>query len=75
MSTELRFVPKDRALSRSFMVAFSRVRTAKMPRTESRMPTAAMSIGAMTALYCISVSPEWIKAAAPSAAVARMEPQ
>ena len=42
---------------------------------ERIIPTAAISIGAMTALNCISVSPEWIKAAAPRAAVARMEPQ
>ena len=39
------------------------------------MPTAAINIGAITALNCITVSAEWIKAAAPNAAVARMEPQ
>ena len=75
MSTELRLVPKPSAPSRSFIVAFSLVRTEKMPMMESRMPTAAISIGAMTALYCIIVSPLCMKAAAPSAAVARMEPQ
>ena len=75
MSTELRLVPSDRAPSRSFIRAFSLVRTAKMPTRESRMPTAAISMGAMTALTCISVSSAWRKAAAPNAAVARMEPQ
>ena len=37
------------------------------------IPTAAISIGAITALNCVSVSP--INAAAPNAAVARIEPQ
>ena len=75
ISTELRFVPKAREFSRSFIPAFSLVRTEKMPIIERIIPTAAISIGAMTALNCISVSPEWIKAAAPRDAVARMEPQ
>ena len=75
MRAELRLVPTDSEPSRSLMVAFSLVRTAKMPMMESRMPTAAISIGAMTALNCMAVSPEWRNAAAPSAAVERMEPQ
>ena len=46
-----------------------------MPRIESRMPTAAISIGAITALICNASEPAEEKAAAPSAAVARIEPQ
>ena len=75
ISRELRFVPRESACNSSFIFAPSRVRTVKIPMMESRIPTAAISIGAMTALNCISVFPEPIKAAAPSAAVARMEPQ
>ena len=75
ISTELRFVPKANEPSKSFMVAFSLVRTANIPIIERIMPTAAINIGAITALNCITVSAEWIKAAAPSAAVARIEPQ
>ena len=75
ISTELRFVPRDSAASRFFMEAPSLVRTAKMPAMDSKMPTAAISMGAMTALNCITVSPVSMKAEAPSAAVERMEPQ
>ena len=42
---------------------------------ESRMPTAAISIGAITAFICSSSEPTEEKAAAPSAAVANTEPQ
>ena len=42
---------------------------------EKMIPTAAISIGATTALYCNSTLPEETNAAAPNAAVARMEPQ
>ena len=72
---ELRLVPKASEFSKSFIFAFSLVRTEKIPIMESNIPTAAISIGTITALNCISVSPEWIKAAAPRAAVARIEPQ
>ena len=75
MSTELRFVPNDRERSNPFMPASSLVRTAKMPMMDRMMPTAAINIGAMTALNCMSTSPVAMKAAAPSAEVARMEPQ
>ena len=75
MSTELRLVPSESAPSRFFMVAFSLVRTEKMPIIDSSMPTAAMSMGATTALYCITTSPCSRYAAAPRALVARMEPQ
>ena len=75
ISAELKFVPTDSDFSNSFMPASSRVRTAKIPMMESKIPTAAISIGAITALNCISVSPVPIKAAAPSAAVASIDPQ
>ena len=75
MSTELRLVPRERAFSKSFIFASSLVRTANMPIRDSNIPTAAISMGAMTALNCITVSPLCRKAAAPRAAVARMEPQ
>ena len=57
ISTELRFVPKANEASRSFIFAFSLVRTAKIPIIERRIPTAAISIGAITALNCMAVSP------------------
>ena len=75
ISTELRFVPKPSALSSCFMSASSLVRTAKIPMMESTIPIAAISMGAITALNCISVLPVPMKAAAPKAAVARIEPQ
>ncbi|OAV70731.1 hypothetical protein Barb7_03241 [Bacteroidales bacterium Barb7] len=75
ISTELRFVPTASALSNCLIFAFSLVRTEKIPIIDRMIPTAAISIGAMIALYCSSTSPEATKAAAPSAAVARMEPQ
>ncbi|OPZ70609.1 MAG: hypothetical protein BWY83_01549 [bacterium ADurb.Bin478] len=49
---ELLLTPRLNAESSSFWVAPSLVRTRKMPRIDSRVPTAATSIGAMTALYC-----------------------
>ena len=57
------------------MLASSLVRTENMPMMDKMIPTAAISIGAMTALYCMSTSLLLMKAAAPSAEVARMEPQ
>ena len=75
ISTELRLVPKERAASRFFIEASSLVRTEKIPTMERRIPTAAISIGAITALYCITTSPVSRYAAAPSAEVARIEPQ
>ena len=53
----LRLVPVDKALSNSLIPAFSLVRTAKIPMMDKMMPTAAISIGAMTALNCMAVSP------------------
>ena len=50
----LTLVPKDSDFKRSRMVAPSFVRTRKMPMSERKTPTAAMSIGAMTALSCVS---------------------
>ncbi|GFI07094.1 hypothetical protein IMSAGC006_01844 [Muribaculaceae bacterium] len=82
MSTELRLVPAASELSRFFIVAFSLVLTAKMPMMERMMPTAAMSMGASTAFICRATAPSVPRvaaapapAAAPSAAVARIEPQ
>ena len=71
ISAELVLTPVPSAPSRFFIVAPSFVRTRKMPMTDSMMPTAAISIGASTACICMSPA----KAAAPSAAVARIEPQ
>ena len=73
--TELRLVPTASAFRRFLIVAFSSVRTAKMPMMERMIPTAAINIGAMTALYCATMSPLATKAAAPRAAVARIDPQ
>lgn len=42
---------------------------------ESTIPTAAISIGASTALSCIAMPSAVANAAAPSAAVASTEPQ
>ena len=75
ISTELRLVPKESERSSSFIPAFSFVRTVNIPSIDSNMPTAAMSIGAITALNCISTSPDDMNAAAPRADVARIEPQ
>ena len=72
ISTELKLVPVANEPSSSFIPASSLVRTAKIPMMESKIPTAAISIGAMTALNCITVSSEPMKAAAPKAAVARI---
>ena len=75
ISTELRFVPKERDFNKSFIFASSRVRTENIPIIESNIPTAAINIGAITAFICMSVSPAPIKAAAPKADVANIEPQ
>ena len=72
---ELKLVPNDSDLSRSFILASSLVRTEKIPRIESRIPTAAISIGAITALNCIFISLVVMNAAAPRADVASIEPQ
>ena len=68
---ELPLTPTPSAPSSCFIEAPSLVRTKKIPSTESRIPTAAINIGASTASICIPPA----KAAAPSAAVARIEPQ
>ena len=75
MRIELRFVPNASDFNKSFILASSRVRTENIPIIESNIPTAAISIGAITAFICISVSPAPIKAAAPKAEVANIEPQ
>ena len=75
INIELRFVPKERALRRSFIFAFSFVLTEKIPIIDRTIPTAAINIGAITALNCISISPLPINVAAPSAEVASIEPQ
>ena len=70
----LTLVPTDSERSRSFMVAPSLVRTRNMPSSDRNTPTAAISIGAMTARSWIS-SPATPNAAAPKAAVDSTEPQ
>ncbi len=60
MSIELRFVPKDNAPNKSFIDAFSFVLTQNMPIIERMIPTAAISIGAITALNCRVTSPSAI---------------
>ena len=75
INTELRLVPMASAFSSSRIVAFSFVRTAKIPMIDNMIPTAAINIGATTALYCISTSPDATNAAAPNAEVAKIEPQ
>ena len=67
-------MPTLRDFSKSFSVAPSFVRTAKMPMMDKTTPMAAMSIGAMMARIWTSV-PALKKAEAPRAMVARMEPQ
>ena len=56
--TELRFVPTAKDFSNWPMPASSFVRMAKIPMIERMIPTAAISIGAITALYCNSTLPE-----------------
>ena len=73
MRIALRLIPKFSEPRSWRIVAFSFVRTVKIPRMESRIPTAAMIMGAMIALNCIV--PSAAKADAPSAAVASIEPQ
>ena len=75
MSAELTFTPRPSERSSSRIEAPSFVRTRKMPKIERTMPTAAISIGASTALSCIVSLPTEAKAAAPRAAVASTEPQ
>ncbi len=80
--SELRLVPTASELRRFLIEAFSLVFTAKMPIMDSTMPTAAISMGARTALTCRAMAPSVpsvvtapAPAAAPRAAVARIEPQ
>ena len=75
ISAELKLTPTPSERSSSRIEAPSFVRTRKIPTIESRMPTAAISIGASTALSCNVSLPAEAKAAAPSAAVASTEPQ
>ena len=73
-NTAAKLVPKLIDFRSSFIPAPSLVLTVKIQRTESRTPTAAISIGAIMAFICIAV-PSIKKADAPSAIVERMEPQ
>ena len=75
ISSELKLTPTPSERSSSRIEAPSRVRTRKMPMIESTIPTAAISIGASTALSCIAMPSAVANAAAPSAAVASTEPQ
>ena len=73
MKTEEKFTPRLSDFSSWLIPAFSLVLTRKIPITDRNTPTAAISIGAKTALSCI---PPWpMKALAPRAAVARTLPQ
>ena len=73
MSTALTFVPSESERSKSFIEAPSLVLTKNMPISDKKIPTAAIIIGAITALSCISGFNA--KAVAPKAAVDRMLPQ
>ena len=75
MSTALTLVPTESERSRSFIVAPSFVRTRKMPSSERNTPTAAIIIGAITALSCMPSAALAAKAEAPRAAVDSTEPQ
>ena len=55
ISTELRFVPKANEPSKSFMVAFSLVRTANIPIIERIIPTAAINISIINGYQLIMV--------------------
>ena len=67
------FVPKLNECNKSRMVAPSFVFTMYIPANERNIPTAAMSIGAITALIWMSALKA--KAVAPRAAVLSMLPQ
>ncbi len=69
----LRFTPRASALSSSFCVAVSPLRTKKIPTIERKTPIPAIIIGRRTDLSIRTELPE--NAATPRAAVARMEPQ
>ena len=75
MSIELKLIPVESDFRRSFNLASSRVRTVNIPMMERMIPTAAMSIGAITALNCMVLSPLPMNAAAPRAEVASIDPQ
>ena len=73
ISTALTFVPNERERKRSFIVAPSLVLTKKIPINDKKIPTAAIIIGATTALTCIVGF--MANAVAPRAAVERILPQ
>ena len=73
MSIALTLVPSESERSKSFIEAPSLVLTRKMPINDKKMPTAAIIIGATTALSCISAF--MANAVAPKAAVDRILPQ
>ena len=60
IKAELKLVPNDNDFNKSFILAFSLVLTANMPIIDKNIPMAAINIGAITALYCISIFPEEI---------------
>ena len=74
LGTAAVLVPRPSERSRSFICAPSFVRTRNMPSRLRKMPMAAMSMGAMTALRCMSPAAD-ANAVAPRAAVLRIEPQ
>ena len=71
---ELVLVPLLNAASSFFMFVSSLVLTIKIPIIDNTTPTAAISIGANIAFSCIPSIVDLAKAAAPRAAVARIEP-
>ena len=73
ISTAATLVPRLKDFSKSFIVASSLVRTKKIPIRLKKIPTAAIIIGATTALSCMS--PLATKAVAPNAAVDKILPQ
>ena len=74
ISTAAALVPRLNAPRSSFMPAFSLVFTRKIPMMESNTPTAAISIGASTALNCKPSTAAVANAEAPKAIVAKIEP-
>ena len=76
ISTELPSVPFSRARSNCFWLAPSSHLTMKMPAMDNRIPIPATSIGASTNLIAMELSTLAVSGkAAPSVAVARMDPQ
>ncbi|MPM72786.1 hypothetical protein SDC9_119762 [bioreactor metagenome] len=72
ISTELVFTPRLNAANNCFILAPSLVFTIKIPIIDNTTPIAAINIGAITAFTCMAGFT--IKAEAPNAAVAKIEP-